>query len=143
MLLPRHLPSALQAALVSTPTDSSARIPLPAGYPRAFTRLWEEHLFTAFESGGVRISSNIRGEPDNLEELLADEALTTALFGAKFFPFGRPSQGSWDRICFDLRKKAVVNDAPTVRMDHESILSFGRIPRPIPIAASFVQLLAP
>lgn len=94
----------------------------------------------AFDVGGVRIHSNLRGEEDNLEELVSDKVLTEAVCKAGFSPFGRPSGGGYDRVCFDLRKGGRPMDAPVVVLDHESILSGNRIPKPRTLASGLNEI---
>jgi len=106
----------------------STRPDLP--YPGLFAELLETHLFVAFDIGAVRICGNVKGEDDSLDELLSDTILTSALTAAGFLPFGRPINGSYDRVCFDARTKTKAYDAPVVLMRHEAVLTRGRIPKP-------------
>jgi hypothetical protein len=131
-----------QGALTDGVAGIDEKAVLPAVYPKVFSRLWDEHLFSAFAVGDVRVAGNIRGEDESLEALLSDPVLTDRLIAAGFLPFGRPSDGGYDRICFDARKKARRGDAPVVRMAHESILSFDRLPRPVLLAEGFIALCA-
>jgi len=116
------------------------RLSVSLPYPRLFAELLAGHSFVAFEVAGVRIHSNLRGEEDNLEDLLADKLLTVTLVEAGFLPFGRPDTGDYDRVCFDMRDRKQSLDAPVVQMDHEAILSFNQIPRPRQLADGIVQL---
>jgi hypothetical protein len=129
-------------ALMDGVASAAERCPFDLEYPRLFSDLMREHAFVAFVVGGVRVHSNLRGEADNLEELLRDKALTRELYGAGFAPFGRPSTGNYDRICFDMRGRRHPFDAPVVVMDHESILSHNQIPKPRKLADSLVELFA-
>ena len=110
-------------------------------YPRLFAALLTSHSFVAFEVQGIRVYSNIRGEEDNIERLLADQGLTRPLVEAGFLPFGRPATGNYDRICFDMRGTKNALDAPVVCMEHETVLSQNRIPRPEKLAAGLIELL--
>lgn len=110
-------------------------------YPLLFGELVANHAFLAFDVGEVRMYSNIRGETDSLEELLDDKILTTALTAAGFLPFGRPVTGSYDRVCFDVRKRSRLDDAPIVVMNHEAILSFNKIPKPAAVVDGLAALL--
>ena len=116
---------------------------VPAGirYPRIFGDLLSGHSFMAFDVAGVRIHGNLPLEEDSLRELLADKALTTALVVAGFSPFGRPANGAYDRVCFDIRGRTCPLDAPVVLMEHEAILSNSRVPRPRLVAAGIIELL--
>ena len=95
----------------------------------------------AFDVAGVRIHGNLPLEEDSLRELLADEALTTALMLAGFSPFGRLSRGAYDRVCFDMRGRTRPFDAPVVLMEHEAILSRGVVPSPRLVAGGLLELL--
>jgi hypothetical protein len=132
---------AKQGALMDDATDAADRVSVSLPYPRIFRDLLESHSFAAFVLGDIHICGNIRGEDDSLDELLADKALTDALVNAGFLPFARPETGTYDRICFDMRGKTRPKDAPIVLMDHEAVLSHGRIPRPRQLAGSLIKLL--
>lgn len=127
-------------ALFDDVADAAARIIVGFPYPRLFSELIEHHSFTAFDVGGVRIHSNLRDEEDNLEDLLSDKILTEALCSAGFSPFGRPSDWSYDRVCFDLREGGRPIDAPVVVMAHEAILSLNKIPKPRMLVSGLIEL---
>jgi hypothetical protein len=110
-------------------------------YPRVFQEFTEQHAFVAFDIGGVRVYSNLQGEEDNVEGLLADRILTRGLVDAGFLPFGRPVTGSYDRICFDVRGLQYSEDAPVVWVDHEAILSKDRVPKPRRLADGLMEWL--
>jgi hypothetical protein len=129
-----------RGALVDGLAGAARRVAVGCAYPRLFLELLEHHSFKAFDAGGVRIHSNLRGEEENLEELLSDKILTQALCEAGFSPFGRPSTGNYDRICFDMRRGGRLADAPVVVMDHEFILSHNRIPKARPLTVGLMQL---
>lgn len=114
---------------------------LPAfGYPRLFQALLDLYCIKTFCSNSVLIHGNDRNEPESLQSLMQDQLLTTSLVSNGFLPFGRPVDGSYDRICFDIRGLIDPEDAPVVRMDHEAILCFDHLPFPIKIASSFFEL---
>ena len=56
-----------------------------------------------------------------LEHVLRDKELFPYLFRERYVPFGRAAGGSYDPICFDL-KRTKDRDCPLVRIDHESVL---------------------
>ena len=122
--------------------DAAARFSTQLKYPRVFQEFVERHAFVAFEVGGIRVYGNVQGEEDSLEDLMEDKILTRDLVNAGFLPFGRPSTGSYDRVCFDTRAThRPMHDAPVVLMDHESILSKNRIPKPKWIADGLIDLV--
>ena len=127
-------------ALLDDVVGVADRLTVGVAYPRLFSDLLRLHAFAAFDVGGVRVHGNVRGGQDSLEALLQDAFLTRTLCDAGFAPFGRPDTGSYDRVCFDMRKAVPSGDAPVVRMDHEAILSFGRLLEPAVPAGGIVHL---
>jgi hypothetical protein len=119
-----------QGALFDEVAEESERIIPPIKYPKMFQSFLEKHLFSEFDIGPITIFSNIRGEDHNLLGLLEDANLIPPLIEAGFLPFGRPSTGDYDPICFDARGLEDPIDAPVVQIDHESILSRNKIPKP-------------
>ena len=120
--------------------EAAAILTAVPGYPGLFGVLVKRHAFVAFDVGGIRVYGNIQGEEDSLEDLLADKILTGDLVEAGFLPFGRPTTGSYDRICFDVRERQPSEEAPVVLMDHESILTYNRIPDPKRLAHTLMDL---
>jgi hypothetical protein len=131
----------LRGALMGEVAGAADTFTTPLHYPKLFREFLDRHTFFAFNLGGVRVYSNVRGEEDGLENLLADKILTRELVNAGFLPFGRPATGSYDRICFVIRGAQDPDDAPVVLMDHEAILSNKRIPKPEWIADGLMELV--
>lgn len=129
-----------RGALRGGVTPAPERCVVDLDYPRLFSDVVRDHLFAAFVVGGIRVHGNLRGEEDSLEELLGDKILTQALCEAGFAPFGRPATGSYDRVCFDMRTRRHPFDAPVVVMDHETVFSHNKIPKPRKLADGIVHL---
>ena len=129
-----------QDALMDGIVEESERILIKFKYPQIFRAFIEKHLFTAFEIGPVTIFSNIRHEEHNIEDLLSDDYLVPPLVDAGLLPFGRPSTGSYDPVCFDVRGRDNSSDAPIVQIDHESILSWNKVPKPVVLAPGLSEL---
>jgi hypothetical protein len=127
-------------ALMDDSIAPEERLVLELPYPWLFRQLVDVHSFVAFDLGDVRVFSNLRGEEDNLEDLLHDRFLIPPLVDAGFLPFARPEGGSYDPICFDVRQCSKGVDAPIVLMDHESILTHKRVPSPEFIASGMLDL---
>ncbi|MBI1347016.1 hypothetical protein GC163_12080 [bacterium] len=127
-------------AISNMPMDEGPRWLPPFEYPSFFQNLIREYAFQAFAIGETLVHGNLISAEDNLKGLLEDQYLTDTLVDAGFLPFGRPASGNYDRICFDARQMKRNSDAPIVRMDHESILSFDQIPEPILVASGFFEL---
>lgn len=128
-------------ALMDEVAGAAERVSMTLQYPMLFQAFVERHTFVAFVVGDVRVYGNVRGEEDSLDDLMADKIITSELVNAGFLPFGRPSNGCYDRICFDIRGSHEPEDAPVVRMDHEAILSDNRIPEPERLAKSLMALV--
>jgi len=58
-----------------------------------------------------------------------------------FIQFARPADGCYDPICLDTNTRAPNREYPIVQIDHEQILSFGRIGSPSVKVASFYQFV--
>lgn len=130
-----------RGAISASEVKDSRLIIVDAPFPRLYANLVRTFGFRAFDVGSIRLYSNIPSEPENLNELNSDEALTKALVKAGYAPFGRPATGSYDRVCFDVRKRSRAFDAPIVVLDHEAVLSFNRIPAPRLVAEGLLPLL--
>lgn len=126
--------------LVNAADTQSLRVSLPDGFPKLYHTLFHGCLFQAFDLRSVRVASNLRSAIHNLTELWEDRTLAQKLTESGFMPFGRPADGSWDRICFDMRAMKKRDDAPVVRVDHEAILSFSRLPKPECVAGGLADL---
>lgn len=109
--------------------------------PKLYALLLQQFHWRAFDIGGVRLYGNGVDEEDSLVDLFSDKTLTAGLLSAGFVPFGRPTSGHYDRICFDVCGRARAFDAPVVRVDHEAILSFNKMPRPKTISESLVSMI--
>ena len=55
-----------------------------------------------------------------------DRYLYPVLFANKLVEFGKAPGGSYDPICFDLKRRKA-GDCPILRVDHESVLIDGQV----------------
>ena len=116
---------------------------LPAKYPPSFLSLITRYVFDAFDIHKISLFSN-RGDytHDDLGVAIFQDRLifqTTASNG--FIQFARPSDGSYDPVCFDIRKRNKSGEYKMVRLDHEKILQFEEIKVVEDIAASFIEAI--
>jgi hypothetical protein len=117
---------------------------LPGRLPRSYRSLVTRYVFPSFEVGRVRLFANTRAElPEGLELIEAvfyDPHLCTPLLAAGLVQFGRAT-GSYDPVCFDLRKRANSGECPIVHVDHEEALIHDRIEVVAELAPSFLALV--
>jgi hypothetical protein len=74
------------------------------------------------------------------QEMMRDPYLYPTLLSSRFVEFGKAAGGSYDPLCFDL-KRTKAGDCPIVRIDHESVLVKARITVLKEVAPSFRALV--
>ena len=103
--------------------------------PIAYRSLIARYDFHEFEIGTITFLANI-GELTP-RRLLAREEMAPHLLREGMIQFGRPAGGSYDPVCFAVKRRSKT-DAPIVQIDHEDILlRNGRITVKKEIATSF------
>ncbi len=115
---------------------------IPSRYPGLFEELCRSYSWRAIVVGEVQLAANPAG-PDlsGLAESLAyDPILWAFLVPRGYLIFGRTSGGRYDPCAFDMNRRKA-SDAPVVRVDHEEVLSFERVGRPVQLASSFRAFL--
>jgi hypothetical protein len=131
-------------AIESDNSASIAALEIAAGlrFPPLFRSLLTSYLFEPFALGGVEFFGNASaGEAGDISvEPFKDSVLSPALLQAGLLQVGRPEGGSYDPVCFNLGSKA--REPELVLVNHESILSFGKLKIAGVIAPSFPALLA-
>lgn len=107
--------------------------------PVAYRSLIARYDFHEFEIGPVTFVANM-GELTP-RRLLVREEMAPHLLRARMIQFGRAAGGSYDPVCFAMKRKSNT-DAPIVQVDHEDILiRNGRIKVKKEIAPSFRQFI--
>jgi hypothetical protein len=99
------------------------------------------YRFPRFELVGVDFYSNL-GDASRQEVAgasLADPVLARVCLANLLIPVGRPADGSYDPVCFDLRRRQ--REAPLVRVDHEQALIRERAVVVRELLPSFLQLI--
>lgn len=102
---------------------------LPAKYPPSFTSLIMRYTFDEFTADKIAFFDN-HGTADSSELITAipkDKFIFNTTTANGFLQFARPSTGSYDPLCFDIRNRRNDKECPIVRLDHEAILQFERI----------------
>jgi len=122
--------------------QADGRIEAAQGFPKGFSELLKRYDISVFQAGEVAVFGNTTGQYYTIEHLWSDTHLIEPLLKARLVPFGRPDLDlvNYDPICFDMRNGNGI-DAPIVRVDHEEILSHFRMPEPVAVADSFLDLL--
>ena len=118
------------------------RAGLPQPYPPLFEAFLCAYAFLPFDFAGVSFFANTgENAPDDLGQALFKDR---HIFGGSaphgFLQFGRPDDGSFDPVCFDLNRLQG-EDAPIVRLDHEAILCDSRVSIRQQLARSFQALI--
>lgn len=110
-------------------------------FPPLFRRLLTDYDFESFVLGEVEFFGNaVSDESDDIRNLIfLDPVMSPALLGASLLQVGRPATGSYDPVCFNLAQGQI--EPELVQVDHESILSFGRLRVSKVVAASFSNLI--
>lgn len=116
---------------------------LPAKYPASFLSLISRYIFNPFEVGEICLFANCgNNSHDELgSAIFRDEIIFRTTTSKGFIQFSRPADGSYDPVCFDIRKRKKKKECPIVRLDHEDILQFEQIKVVDHIAGSFIEVI--
>jgi hypothetical protein len=115
----------------------------PAKYPPSFLSLISRYVFGSFDINEMCLFAN-RGDnshDDLSKAVFKDKLIFQTTTGNGFIQFSRPSDGSYDPICFDIRKRKKSGEYKVVRLDHEKILQFEKIKVVKDIAESFIEAI--
>jgi hypothetical protein len=117
---------------------------LPFRLPPTYRSLLLRYRFPPFVVGTVELYGNVDGDSydDLVVASIRDEVLSSVGRANGFIQIGRPESGSYDPICFDMRRRAKSGEAALVRLDHEEILCNDSIRVLETVAGSFLELLA-
>lgn len=116
---------------------------LPARFPKLYETLilnfrWDHYADTEL----CRFYPNPVGEDfSGLKTLMfKDKFLADFCLQHGYLPFGAGPDMNYDRFCFDLNRP-LQNDYPIVCVDHEDVLSYHKIGKPIKISSSFEKFV--
>jgi len=116
---------------------------LPAKYPPSFMSLITRYTFDEFTADKISFFAN-HGSADSEELINAipnDKFIFKTTITNGFLQFALPSTGSYDPLCFDIRKRKNNKEYPVVRLDHEEILQFERIKIVEPLYSSLIEMM--
>lgn len=101
---------------------------LPTKYPPSFMSLISRYIIDDFEIGNLWFYAN-RGDQEYEEfaqAIFRNSIIFEVTVSNGYLHFARPADGSYDPVCFDIRKRKN-KEFPVVRLNHESILQFEQI----------------
>ena len=146
-LLANFVAAACATGAIIEPVDQAPwldhmRAGLPQPYPPLFDAFLCAYAFLPFDFAGVSFFANTgESAPDDLgQALFKDQGIFGGSAPHGFLQFGRPTDGSYDPVCFDLNRSRG-EDAPIVRLDHEAILRDFRVSIRQQLALSFQALI--
>lgn len=116
---------------------------LPAKYSPSFMSLITRYTFDEFTADKIAFFAN-RGSAnsdDLINAIPKDKFIFKTTTANGFLHFARPATGSYDPICFDIRKKRNNKEYPVVRLAHEEILQFERIKIVETLYSSFPEMM--
>lgn len=96
---------------------------LRVSFPPSFRALYQNFMFTSFDCGSIRFLGNMsdRGYEDISGYLERDKTIDRITTTNGFIHFAKAGDGSYDPICFNIKKKRNA-EFEVVRLDHEAIL---------------------
>ncbi|HXV81466.1 MAG TPA: hypothetical protein VEG60_16435 [Candidatus Binatia bacterium] len=100
---------------------------IPGRLPRLFEQLLLSYRWLRVDIHEVTLLGNPPGPGLSgfQQEMMRDPHLYPALLSNRLVEFGKAAGGSYDPICFDL-KRTKTGDCPIVRIEHEAVLVNGR-----------------
>ncbi len=116
---------------------------LPTKFPPSFMSLISRYIFDDFEAGEIWFYANRGdGSQEELEQaIFKDKIIAKTTINNGFIHFARPIDGSYDPICFDIRKRKKNGEFQVVRLDHETMLQFEKIKIKESIASSLLEYM--
>ena len=123
-----------------TPWLDSFISKLPAPLPRSYEAFLRAYRFPSFDLSDIEFYSN---QGDSSEQALviaslSDPVLSRVCLSNLLVAVGRPVDGAYDPVCFDLRARG--REAPLVRVDHEKALIEDRAVVICEVLPSFLHL---
>ena len=116
---------------------------LPRRLPPSFASLVTRYSFLSFELAEVEFFANLgdHEEEELVEVAFKDQYLWRPALAQGFIQIGRPTDGSYDPVSFDMRTSRSDGEWPLVRLDHEELLQRERVVICEEIAESFLALI--
>ena len=102
---------------------------IPSQYPPSFMSLISRYIFDGFDIDKLTLFANLGDEAfeELCQSIFRDDIIFQTTTSKGFIQFANPSDGSYDPVCFDIRKRKKNKEYPVVRLDHEKILQYEEI----------------
>jgi hypothetical protein len=122
--------------------EIEGRLPVPL--PPSFRELVTGYRFAEFEVDPIMFFANTgEGVHHELSDAaFRDRVMAAALLDAGYMQFGRESGGGYDPVCFDTNSMRLDGEYAIVRIDHEDILTNGKVTVRQKLADSFGDFVA-
>jgi hypothetical protein len=131
-------------ALSDAPWIDAFEAKLPFRLPPSYRALVVRYRFAPFHARGIELFANRGADADDelVRASTRDSVLVAVLWKHGLLQVGRPVNGTYDPVCFDMSRRSKAGEAPLVCLDHEEILVRERIRVVRQHAGSFQELLA-
>ncbi|MCK4841634.1 MAG: hypothetical protein KAT04_07095 [Methylococcales bacterium] len=116
---------------------------LPSKFSPSFMSLISRYVFDDFEAGEIWFYANHGNSSYNelVQAIFRDEIIFKTTIRNGLIHFARPSDGSYDPICFDISKRNKKGEFQVVRLDHEILLQHKKITVKKLIASSLLEYM--
>jgi hypothetical protein len=127
----------------STPWVSEFEMRLPVPLPPSFRELVTAYRFAEFEADPIMLFANT-GESmhhELVDTVFRDRVMAKYLLDAGYIQFGREAGGGYDPVCFDTNSMGFDGEYAVVRIDHEDMLTNGKVTVRQKLADSFAEFV--
>ena len=121
--------------------DFESKLPVPL--PPSFREFVTTYRFAEFEADPIMFFANT-GEPVHHEladAVFRDRIMSKHLLDEGFVQFGREAGGGYDPVCFDTNSMGWDGEYAVVRIDHEDMLTNGKVTVRQKLAESFADFV--
>ena len=122
-------------------TEFEARLPVPL--PPSFQEFVSSHRFAEFEADPIMLFANT-GESvhhELVEAAFRDRIMSKRLLDEGYIQVGREAGGGYDPVCFDTNTMGWDGEYALVRIDHEDMLTNGKVTVRQKLADSFAEFM--
>ena len=127
----------------ATPWITEFEVRLPVPLPPSFRELVTGYRFAEFEADPIMFFANT-GESmhhELVDTVFRDRHMASCLLDAGYVQFGREAGGGYDPVCFDTNSMGFDGEYAVVRIDHEDILTNGKVTVRQKLADSFAEFV--
>jgi hypothetical protein len=122
-------------------TEFEGRLPLPL--PPSFKELVTSYRFAEFEADPIMFFANTGDTVHHelVDAVFRDRIMAKYLLDAGYVQFGREAGGGYDPVCFDTNSMGWDGEYAVVRIDHEDMLTNGKVTVRQKLADSFAEFV--